>query len=122
MDKKLKMLYVDDEAINLDLFTINFSGKYEVVTANNAFSGMETLEKDPEIQVVISDMKMPRMNGIQFISRASEKFPDKSFFILTGFNITEEIENALARGLISDYFKKPFDINEIESAIHKVPV
>jgi len=57
------------------------------------------------------------MNGIEFIKKAKEKFPDKKFFILTGFEITEEILNALETGLILRYFSKPFNLNEIDSAI-----
>jgi len=114
---KTKILYVDDEPINLMLFQINFESTYEVFTANNAFEGLEFLDKEPEILVIISDMKMPGMNGIEFIKRAKEKYPDKKFYILTGYEMTEEIKEALETGLILNYFSKPFRLQEIESAI-----
>ncbi|HEC42646.1 MAG TPA: response regulator [Bacteroides sp.] len=117
MSSKFKILYVDDESINLKLFEINFSEKYEVHTAPDGFSGLTSLNDNPDILVIISDMKMPNMNGIEFIKKAKEKFPDKKFFILTGFEITEEILNALETGLILRYFSKPFNLNEIDSAI-----
>jgi len=62
-------------------------------------------------------IKVQAMNGFEFIKKAKEKFPDKKFFILTGFEITEEILNALETGLILRYFSKPFNLNEIDSAI-----
>ncbi|MBI9063592.1 MAG: response regulator [Marinilabiliaceae bacterium] len=120
MSDKTKILYVDDEEINLQLFEINFQKKYQVITALDGLKGLELLEANPEILIVISDMRMPKMNGIEFIKQAKERFPDKRFFILTGFEITEEIQSALESGLILRYFKKPFNIKEIDSALVQV--
>jgi two-component system response regulator (stage 0 sporulation protein F) len=117
MDTKLKVLYLDDELINRELFKINFSKKYDVYTAVNGFDGLDLLENQPEISVIISDMKMPGMNGIEFIKKAKEKFPAKRFYILTGFEITPEINLALKSGLILKYFRKPFNSKEIEAII-----
>ncbi len=119
MSEKVKILYVDDEQINLMLFEANFSKKYEAYIAENGFVGHDILKKHTDIAVVISDMKMPNMNGIEFISRAKNMYPDKKFYILTGFEITEEIQEALEAGLILKCFNKPFDINEIESSINE---
>ena len=66
-------------------------------------------------------MKMPGMNGIEFIKKAKESFPDIVFFILTGYEITEEITLALEEKLIHKYFKKPFLMKEMETAILEVP-
>ena len=111
------ILYVDDEPINLTLFKINFKNKYNIITAESGDQGLEQLKLNPYVNVVISDMKMPGMNGIEFIRMAKEDFPDISFFILTGFDITEEIARALEEKLIHKYFRKPFNIKEIDSAI-----
>ena len=64
-------------------------------------------------------MKMPGMNGIEFIRTAKHDFPDTSFFILTGYDITDEILEALNGKLISKYFRKPFNLEEIEAAIQE---
>jgi len=119
MSDKIKILYVDDEDINVMLFKINFSKDYEVLTGYSGFEGLELLEKHPDIKIIISDMKMPKMNGIEFIQKAKEKFPDKKFYILTGFEITEEIQSALDSGLIQEYFQKPFNMQEIQTAINE---
>ena len=118
MEKKVKILYVDDEWINVRLFSINFSEKYEVLLANDGEEGLEVLKENPDTGVIISDMKMPKMNGIEFINKAKEIFPQKDFFILTGFEITEEIKNALDTGLIREYFQKPLQMKEIVNAIN----
>ncbi|WP_319500415.1 response regulator [uncultured Draconibacterium sp.] len=117
MDTKPKVLYVDDEPINLQLFEINFSKKYEVYIAPNGSGGLDILDKHPDISVIISDMKMPGMNGIEFIEKAKEKFPNKRYYILTGFEITPEINSALETGLILQYFRKPFNSKKIEAVI-----
>jgi len=120
MSKKEKILYIDDEEMNLKLFVINFSKKYEVITGFSGFDGLNCLELHPDIQVVLSDMKMPYMNGLEFIAKAREKHIDKKYFILTGYDTTEEIKNAIKSKLILKYFSKPFNITEIEAAIDKV--
>lgn len=117
MNNKLKILYVDDEHINLLLFENNFTDKYEVLVAKDGFDGLKTLVLNPETKLIISDMKMPGMNGIEFIRKAKKLYPDKKFYILTGFEITDEIREALDTGLILEYFSKPFDVEKMHTVI-----
>jgi len=120
MDEKKTLLYVDDEPINLKLFALNFKNKFNVLTAESGAEGYELLKKNPHTSVVISDMKMPGMNGIEFIKLAKKDFPEISYFILTGFDITEEIADALNERLIHKYFRKPFNMKDIESSIMEI--
>ena len=62
-----RILYVDDEAINLELLQLTFMNELDVVTATSALDGLAVLESNPDIQVVVSDLKMPVMNGLDFI-------------------------------------------------------
>lgn len=119
MGNKMSILYVDDESINLQLFKINFGQDYDIHTAENGALALECLDKVPDIQVIISDMKMPAMNGIEFITKANEKYPDKHYFIMTGYDLSQEIQDAIESGLIIRYFRKPFKIKEIESSIEQ---
>jgi two-component system, response regulator, stage 0 sporulation protein F len=120
MSDKLKIMYVDDEELNLHLFKLNFNRKYEVITAESGISALNLLEEHLDTVIVISDMKMPIMTGIEFIQKAKVKYPDIKFYILTGYDITNEIQEALDTKLILEYFRKPFDFNEIENAIKTV--
>lgn len=117
MSSNIKVLYVDDEPINLMLFKANFKKKFDVIAAESGNGGLLLLKDHPDTKVVISDMKMPGMSGIEFIRIAKQDYPNVSFYILTGFDITDEISNALEERLIHKYFKKPFNIQEIEQAI-----
>lgn len=117
MDQIIKVLYVDDEPINLMLFKTMLRKKYDIITAESGFKGLEELSNNPDIRIVISDMKMPGMNGLEFIKKAKEQFPNVIFCILTGYEITDEIMLALEANLIYQYFQKPFKVVEIENAI-----
>ncbi len=119
MNELKTLLYVDDEPINLKLFAINFKNKFHVISAGSGFEGLSLLQSTPETHIVISDMKMPGMNGIEFIRKAKKDFPDVLFFILTGFDITEEIADALNERIIFKYFRKPFNMKEIELSIQE---
>lgn len=120
MSDKIKIMYVDDEKMNLLLFELNFNRKYEVITAESGESALKLLETHVDTKVVISDMKMPIMTGVEFIQKAKVKYPDMKFYILTGYDITEEIQEALDANLILNYFRKPFDFNKIDGAIREV--
>ena len=108
-----------DEIINLQLFEINFSNKCEVLTAESGEEALGILDINPKSMIIISDMKMPNTNGLEFIKKAKRKYPNKKHFILTGFEITTEIQDALNSKLLLKHFSKPFNINEIEKTIKK---
>jgi response regulator RpfG family c-di-GMP phosphodiesterase len=117
MSDKITVLYVDDEPINLMIFNLNFKNRYNVVTALSGSEGLAKLEQHPETIILISDMRMPGMNGLEFIRKAKENYPSIVCFILTGFDITKEIAEALESNLINKYFSKPFNVKEIEKSI-----
>jgi len=112
-----KVLYVDDEPLNLKLFELCFSKKCKVFVANNGFEGLEQLDREADIMIIISDMKMPGMNGIDFIKQAKEKYPSKNYYIMTGYDINEEIRKTLDSGLVLGVLGKPFNATEIDQAI-----
>jgi YesN/AraC family two-component response regulator len=64
-------------------------------------------------------MKMPGMNGIEFIRMAKKEFPEIHYYILTGYDISDEISKALQEGLIDKYFRKPFNMREIDFSIRE---
>ncbi len=113
------ILYVDDESINLLLFQAILGKKYNIITAESGDEGLRLLNAYPETIGVISDMRMPGMNGLEFIRLAKTNYPDIFYFILTGYDITAAISNALEENLIQKYFRKPLNNAEIEKAIEE---
>lgn len=119
MKNNIHILYIDDEIINVKLFKINFSKYYNIYTAYSGIEGLKILENYPEIQIIISDFRMPKMDGIEFVKIAKEKYPNKKFNILTGFGITDEAQQALNEGIIHNYLRKPFNIYRIKEVIRE---
>ncbi|HOP05523.1 MAG TPA: response regulator [Tenuifilaceae bacterium] len=116
---KKTILYVDDEPINLRLFALNLKRDFNVLTAESAAQGLEKLNTNEDICVVISDMRMPEMNGLEFIMKARTDRSDIKYYILTGYDITYEIAEALANGVINEYFSKPFEARRIIEVINR---
>jgi two-component system, response regulator, stage 0 sporulation protein F len=107
------LLYIDDEPINLQLFEIVFKNSFNIITAESGHKGIEIISRNSDISVVVSDMKMPGMNGIEFVKMAKQHLPSIPYFILTGFEMNEEILAALQEGVIKKCFKKPLNKEEI---------
>ena len=120
MNDTKKVMYVDDEEINLMLFKLNFEKKYDVITALGGEEALHLLDDNKDIEIVVSDMRMPSMNGIEFIQKAKEKYPNIYFFILTAYAITDEIQAALDSDLILDYFSKPLNYQKMDQTFQKL--
>ncbi len=121
MNSKKQILYVEDEEINKFLFKNYFKNKYDVFIACLGKDGLDILDQQPEISVVISDFKMPLMDGVDFIKKAKEKYPDKKYYILTGYEMTDKILEALESGLILKKFTKPIKYEILEKEINQKP-
>jgi len=117
MGSVVNVLYVDDEPLNLFLFSSVFKNIYNVMTAESGFTALDMIVKNKSINVVIADMKMPGMNGIEFIEKAREMIPGLDCFIMTGYDVTPEIQKSIDDGLVKRYFRKPMDKSEIISSI-----
>ncbi len=111
------ILYVDDETLNLMLFEKLFGKSFTIVTANSPIKALNMLKQNPGIKLVFSDMKMPDMNGIEFIAQAQKEFSDKIYYIITGYDMNHKINDAIKSGLITDCLHKPFNIEQINKTI-----
>ena len=115
--KLAKVLYVDDEFINLDLLRLTFLNEFDIITAESGIEGLEILESDPEIKVIISDLKMPGMNGLEFIREVKTRYPGKVCMLLTGFLESEVMMEGFNQELLFRYLMKPFRKDELKSTI-----
>jgi two-component system response regulator (stage 0 sporulation protein F) len=112
-----RILYVDDEAINLELFQLTFMDEIEVITAESAEEGLRLLAMNPDIHVIISDLKMPVMNGLDFIKEIKRQYQDKVCMLLTGFLESEVLLEGFNKELIFRYIMKPWKRDELDQAI-----
>ncbi|MGD9993601.1 MAG: response regulator [Salinivirgaceae bacterium] len=102
-----KLLYVDDEWVNLQLFKFSFQDDFTVFLAS---SGQEALEliKNEQIPVIISDLRMPEMNGIELIKHIKNENSAAVCMLLSAYRISEAIEMGLDEALIERYIAKPW--------------
>lgn len=119
MSNKPKILYVDDEEMNTTVFQLTFSNVFEVLTADSGAKGIEIFNREPDIKFVISDMRMPAMDGLEFIRSVKNRCAHIPCSILSGYQESPEILNALDNGEIVDYLQKPFNKEEIEQLVLK---
>ena len=117
-NNKKNILYVDDEEINLSLFELTFNSLYNILTATSGNAGLEILETH-QIDIVISDMKMPLMDGLTFIQKIKERRPALPCLILSGYQLTEPVRKAIASKIIIAYIMKPFKKGQLVELIEK---
>lgn len=113
------VLYVDDEEINLELLQLTFRNEFQVFTALSAQEGLKILSNKPEIHVVISDLKMPDVNGLEFIKEVKSRDEDKVCMLLTAFLESEVMLEGFNKELIFRYLMKPWNKDELHSTIHE---
>ncbi|MBD9391502.1 EAL domain-containing protein [Acidovorax sp. ACV01] len=104
-----RILIVDDEpSILASMRRLLRRDGYDILTANSAKEGFEILAQH-EIQVILSDQRMPEMSGTEFLSRARELYPDTIRIVLSGYTDLESISDAINRGAIYKFLTKPWD-------------
>lgn len=119
MNSNKKILYVDDEYVNLELFKINFEFDFEVFIADSARKGLEILHDSKDIDVIISDLKMPEMDGIEFIEKIKQEDPNKICILLTAFVESDVMLKAINEELIFRYVIKPWNKDDLKDIIEK---
>lgn len=119
MNKNHNVLFVDDEAnILKSLKRIFFLDKsIKVYTAESAEDGEKILNID-NIDIVVSDEKMPHKNGSEFINYVKRFYPDTVRIILTGHVNMESLLNAVNKGEVYRYLLKPWNDYDLKMTIY----
>ncbi len=113
-----KILIVDDELnMRLVLSTMLKKEGYEVASASDGREALQIL-KSSKIAVVVSDLKMPDIDGMELLSRISEQYPEVPVIMITAHGTIATAVEALKKGAL-DYITKPFDLDELKNVISK---
>jgi CheY-like chemotaxis protein len=115
-----KVLIVDDEETLTWSMTKTLAkdqGKYELVIANTGAEALKVLQKDP-IDVVVTDIRMPDINGLELLSTIRKQYPSTKVIIMTAYGSPEVHKEATRRGSYF-YLEKPFEISDIRTLILK---
>jgi DNA-binding NtrC family response regulator len=102
------LLYVDDEAPNVNLFRRWFDGELTLLTASSAKEALEILERE-DIGAVVTDQRMPETTGIELLAIVATKYPNVSRVLLTAYSDRDMLLAAIQRGQVHDYVLKPWE-------------
>ncbi len=91
---------------------------YKLVFANNGQEGLEAMEKEP-VDLIISDMRMPVMDGARFLTEISQRWPDTVRILLTGYSDISSTIEAINKGNIYKYISKPWEDNDIKLTLRR---
>jgi DNA-binding response OmpR family regulator len=112
------ILVVDDDDTLLKFFKIHLNKFFSrVIVVKNAQEAIDSL-KDKEIDLVISDIKMPRMDGIQLMKKVKNHDPSIPVFLISGALLDED-QLATVDSKADGYLKKPFSIDELHDFIDR---
>lgn len=114
--QKARILYVDDDMENLTSFKAIFRRRYEVYLAESAHQALDILDTT-DIQVLITDQRMPGMTGSDLLEIVAERYPQILRYMLTGFSDFDPLVDAINKGQVQGYFTKPIDREFILSRI-----
>ena len=115
--RRSTLLLVDDESSILSSLRRLFRPDgYRVLTAGSGAEGLAVLEREA-VDLIISDMRMPEMDGAQFLEQARARWPHIVRILLTGYADIGSTINAINRGEILRYIAKPWDDNEIRLVV-----
>jgi len=120
---KAKILVVDDEADLQLLIKQKFrrqirEQEYEFIFAENGVKALETLEENPDVDMVLSDINMPEMDGLTLLIRLGEVSPLLKSVIVSAYGDMDNIRTAMNRGAY-DFLTKPIDFKDLEVTMEK---
>ena len=113
-----KILYVDDEEVNLRVFTSTFKRDFNIFTAISAKDGLKILEKE-EVDLVIADQRMAGMTGVEFFKEILKTMPGPSRILLTAYGDIDSLREAINEAKIYQYVQKPWEETNLKSIIDK---
>jgi len=118
MQSPVRILFVDDEQNILRALQRFFlEDEYEILTATSGTEALDLLTAENRIQVVVSDYRMPQMDGVDFLRRVRERWPQTVRVVLSGFADTAAMVSAINEGQIYRFIPKPWDETELRMTV-----
>lgn len=111
-----RLLFVDDEP-NVLLSLTELFREERPYTAQRAKDALEILRKHPEIDVIVTDQRMPSMTGVEFLREAKKINPIAIRILLTGYSDLNEVLSSVNTGEVYRYILKPWDVDKLRSTI-----
>lgn len=112
-----KILLVDDDANILSAYQRNLRRNFQVVTATSGREGLEVISEEGPFAVIVSDYRMPEMDGVQFLTHAQQAAPDTVRIMLTGQADMNVSIQAVNEGRIFRFLTKPCPIEDFSRVL-----
>lgn len=112
-----KVLFVDDEQNLLNGIERRLADQFDLATANSGTAALELMASGGPFAVVVTDMRMPKMDGVQFIKEARARWPATVFMMLTGNQDQATAIQALNEGHVFRFLTKPCQSLELSKAV-----
>lgn len=112
-----KILFVDDEPNVLDAIKRQLRNKFNFECAVGPMAALETLERDRSFSIIVSDMRMPELDGVGLLKKISEILPSSIHILLTGNADQESAVRAINEGKIFRWLAKPCETEEIQETL-----
>ena len=113
------ILIIEDEAKMRRLLELNLGEDgFKTLSAGDAETGLKLLDSEPAVHLVLTDLKLPGMNGLEFLRLAKQQNSSLPIVVMTAFGSVETAVEAMKAGA-SDYVLKPFSLAEMRMVVHK---
>jgi diguanylate cyclase (GGDEF)-like protein len=119
-DARARAIVVDDEPMNLELLERSLRRKYIVLAAPSPERALEILRAENNVALVISDYRMPGMNGAELLAKASKLHPHAKRVIITGYADADNVITAINEGQIHYLVKKPWKHQELHQILDQL--
>ncbi len=113
----VKVLYIDDEDNNLIAFKAAFRRDFKVFTAQSADEARDILKNNENFDVIITDQRMPKETGVEFLVSILDSYPDPIRILLTGYSDIEAVIDAINEGQVYRYITKPWNEEDLRNTI-----
>jgi CheY-like chemotaxis protein len=110
--EQVKLMVVDDDPevrVVVSEFLEDFG--YQVIQANSAVQALEILAGTPDLRMIITDIRMPDMSGIELANLATERQSDLKIILISGYFVSQSVERR--------FLRKPFRMRELEAAVRE---
>ena len=114
----MRILFVDDEQMILKtLRRLFIDSGFDILTAESGEEGLKIIENDPPVHVVVSDYRMPGMNGVEFLKTVRARWPETIRIVLSGYTETASVVAAINDSQIFKFIAKPWNDQEFKNII-----